>query len=178
MFCKSITFNGCPCVSSCEPGTNYCRTHNNNHIECGICMEKVSCNAILPCQHSICMTCVHKCCDIRATFKCPFCRKISSISNLEFRYNNDKKMNTKTKNNTIKNIISMMKSFINDDGHYHPEDVKKIIEKVLRNHLILFAYTKSGLALVMKSKLRELSTHMDVKRYQKQLESYENRMSI
>lgn len=178
MFCKSITSSGCPCVSRCESGKNYCRSHNNNHTECEICMEKVSCNAILPCQHSICMSCVHKCCDINATFKCPFCRNLSSINNLKFHYNNNKIINTKTKRNIIEDIMSMMKCFINDDGNYHQKDVKRIMDKVFKNHLILFAYNRAFLALVMKSKLKELSKHMDVKRYQKQLQSYENRMSI
>lgn len=179
MFCKAITTNFCPCTSFAKSGSNYCKAHDyKNKEECHICMENVSCFAVLPCKHSLCMICVHKTCNTKGKFLCPFCRSSNSIEDLGFRYNNKKFI---TKQDTIihihTKIISLIKNSINNNGHHDVKSITKVMNHIFRNHLILFVYNKRFLVDVLKHKLLELSPYMYVKHYLKQLESYEQRMS-
>lgn len=177
MYCKAITTNCCPCTSISKSSSNYCKDHDyKNKEECHICMENISCFAVLPCKHSICMICVHKMCDNKGNFMCPFCRLSSSIKHLGFHYNN-KKLITKEDTNLHNEIISLIKKSVNDNGHNDVKSITKIMNHIFQNHLILFVYNKGILVNVLKKKLLELSPYMYVKHYLKQLESYEQRMS-
>ena len=173
MFCKAITTNFCPCTSFAKSGSNYCKDHDyENKEECHICMENVSCFAVLPCKHSLCMVCVHKTCGFYGKFLCPFCRSSNSIKNVEFRYNNKKFI---AKQDPVFHIRNLMKKCANDSGKYDVKAITKIMNHIFKNHLILFVY--KALVNVFRLKLLELRPYMYVKHYLKQLESYEQRMS-
>lgn len=179
MFCKAITTNGCPCTSNSRLNSNYCNTHYYmNKEDCNICMENTSCFAILPCKHSICMICVHKMCDNNGNFMCPFCRSSNTIGNLEFNYNNNKKFITKQDTNLHNEIILLIKKSINVEGQYDVKSIQEMMNIVFKNHLILFAFNKGFLVTVLKRKMQELSSYMNVNHYVKQLESYEQRQRM
>ena len=174
MFCKAITTKGCPCISQCKTGANFCKNHNIVYPECYICLDDLTCKVTLKCGHYMCVNCIHNICDYTNTIKCPFCRKNSKLEdNIVIEYGNKI---TKTTPETINKIISLIKSL--NDSTNEIKVITTIFNETFKNHSLLFALNEGVLINVLKNKLNELSYNMNVQKYQKQLSSYINRVSI
>jgi len=46
-------------------------------LKCNVCLEEVNTLKALPCQHTICLTCVKQLTVRRQRFKCTICKKVS-----------------------------------------------------------------------------------------------------
>ena len=53
-------------------------------LRCNICLEQVDLLKALPCQHTICLSCVQQLTTREDRFKCPTCNKVSSVNRLEW----------------------------------------------------------------------------------------------
>ena len=75
-FCSGFCVNGLPCLNHTK--NKFCKIHDNNYEECGICYEPMVQSHTFECNHSVCKSCMArltKATSLQAPVtRCPFCR--------------------------------------------------------------------------------------------------------
>jgi len=160
MYCSGVTNKNTPCLNKCKGKENYCYIHKKKkYNECMICYEHCTKEYKMKCGHSMCMTCTHRCTDIR----CPMCRALTNESG---------EINYKLR----RNLSELIELGMSKNGDERVNVFHKIFQFVIENHQLFLNYETFRESV--KDRLFEFRTKkFDADKYLKQIEAYETKLT-